>query len=620
MGHPREHQPHTLAQFARRAGISDGRARALFAARPSGLPRPDVTDAGGRPLWWPATIDAWCAGTGRAVQDEALWLYRAPRAAVPAAELRRGLVEVDAWPRTRRLYAVVWDTEHGHVVYISPLEDSDEHPDGLAPYAAQVVEPRWWASTLVVVPVDEALNGLHGDNDPAGDVYRLSAHDDGEEYPPPRVPLEGLRRWWTRTVDAMGTADERPGVKAIWETQLPLGEIGRALGVRIPLWVTGTRTEQAANLSLAYDRTFTVPDETTGWPAVQQRLQVAIDIDTPRRYPAAWAALAAQAVGKLRSTRAGHAALPDAGEGWYLVARPALPAIPIDLEQRLTATEPLNDIDQVAADLVELRGMEADLDIDDPAGDVYDEAIGLLTWQLSHHSTKLPVQASDRRRYIETADDKLVTYSAPWKGPVVDAWKSRLTLVDDPMKALRLRRVRRLLADADPVAVRAIYRDPAGRYVLVRSLQDRDEVLWFYAEWPVATTTAATWTDKTVLAADGQGGATALLALTPTDDATMRVDPVPMPPRTAGDAFAYGYGGGTPWTTYTAIVRLALDPQRWDQLQGKDLVRAADGRHGNRAESQLWKAISTTHGPLRLSWPQVRLWARADANTAASDD
>jgi hypothetical protein len=32
--------------------------------------------------------------------------------------------------------------------------------------------------------------------------------------------------------------------------------------------------------------------------------------------------------------------------------------------------------------------------------------------------------------------------------------------------------------------------------------------------------------------------------------------------------------------------------------------------------SQLWAAISTTKGPLRLSWPQVKLWARADKNKA----
>ena len=55
--------PHTLSQLARRAGISEGRARALLAA--GKLPRPDHADAGGRPLWSAPTIDAWCRQTGR---------------------------------------------------------------------------------------------------------------------------------------------------------------------------------------------------------------------------------------------------------------------------------------------------------------------------------------------------------------------------------------------------------------------------------------------------------------------------------------------------------------------------------------------------------------------------
>lgn len=85
-------QPHTLAQFARRAGISEGRARALY-AQPSGLPQPDRTDADGRPLWWAATIDAWCFSTGRAVQAKALWIHRALTAQTPPVELQRGMVK-----------------------------------------------------------------------------------------------------------------------------------------------------------------------------------------------------------------------------------------------------------------------------------------------------------------------------------------------------------------------------------------------------------------------------------------------------------------------------------------------------------------------------------------------
>jgi hypothetical protein len=48
--------PHTLSQLARRAGISEGRARALLAA--GKLPRPGRADAGDRPRWPATTIDA----------------------------------------------------------------------------------------------------------------------------------------------------------------------------------------------------------------------------------------------------------------------------------------------------------------------------------------------------------------------------------------------------------------------------------------------------------------------------------------------------------------------------------------------------------------------------------
>ena len=54
---------HTLAQLARRAGISEGRGRALYAGKK--LPHPDSRDADGRPLWLGSTIDAWCERTGR---------------------------------------------------------------------------------------------------------------------------------------------------------------------------------------------------------------------------------------------------------------------------------------------------------------------------------------------------------------------------------------------------------------------------------------------------------------------------------------------------------------------------------------------------------------------------
>ena len=63
-------EQYTLAQFARRVGISEGRARAMLAAGDR-LPRPDVSDADGRPMWRQSTIDRWCRRVGRPVPKDA---------------------------------------------------------------------------------------------------------------------------------------------------------------------------------------------------------------------------------------------------------------------------------------------------------------------------------------------------------------------------------------------------------------------------------------------------------------------------------------------------------------------------------------------------------------------
>jgi hypothetical protein len=140
---------------------------------------------------------------------------------------------------------------------------------------------------------------------------------------------------------------------------------------------------------------------------------------------------------------------------------------------------------------------------------------------------------------------------------------------------------------------------------------------WSLAEWPVSLRTTAAWTDKTVLAGDDElGTVTTLLALTPTEDGQMRVDPVPLPPRADRDAFAYGYGGGTPGTTYRALLRCALgDGPESPRVSGPASQSGPDGT----PVSQLWAAISTSKGPLRLSWPQLKLWARADKNRALTE-
>lgn len=628
MGQPFDRTPHTLAQLARRAGISEGRARALFTATPSGLPRPDRTDADGRPLWHAATIDAWCARTGREVSGDSLWLFRAPTATEPAAELMRGVERLGRYGRRPQdFYVIVWDTEHGHVVYLQPLgETGGAHKDWLAVHAAEVIEPRWWADAVIVMPISESLNFFpeyHHDT-PHVDVYRLttrpkdtgtigravtggrtsstaagSAEDSGV--------FGGLRRWLTRSgADAGDPA--RPRTE--WAGMVDAADVAAVVGRPVPIWLDDTNTTSNAEQTLSYDRTFTTTDTVTEWPAAQARLERALEVNLPSDYPTAYAALATDAAEGLEKIRAAYDRTPSTGDGWYLVCQPARPAPSIELERSITGVRLVTDVDLVGKELVELRDVEGELDVDDPRGEVYAEAITLLEWQLRTAAARAG-QIRDRSHdYVPVADDGLLPYSAPWDGPVVDAWRKSLTPVEDLDAVLRLRRIRRILRGLPLDSVRRAYRDRDGRYVLVTY---HNGIEWSLAEWPVSLAVTAGWTDETVLAGDEHGSVTTLMALTPTGDGGMRIDPVPLPPRSDRDAFAYGYGGGTPGTTYDALLRIALDDEPGSSWITK-LVH--DRNPDGTSVSQIWQAISTTAGPLRLSWPQLRLWARADRNAA----
>lgn len=92
----------------------------------------------------------------------------------------------------------------------------------------------------------------------------------------------------------------------------------------------------------------------------------------------------------------------------------------------------------------------------------------------------------------------------------------------------------------------------------------------------------------------------------------MTADPLPLEPGT-GPSFGYGYGGGSPYTLYQALIRCALaTPKAPFTLHDADPV-ASDR---DDTSSPLWRAIVTTQGPLRLPWPTVVEWARADAAQA----
>ncbi|NAS20069.1 hypothetical protein GT755_00030 [Herbidospora sp. NEAU-GS84] len=611
-----DRSPHTLAQLARRAGISEGRARALATATPSGLPRPDGADADGRPLWSAATIDAWCARTGRKVSEDSLWLFRAPPAAGPAPELQRRIVTLPGSYRDQAFYVIVWDTEHGHLIYLQPLDDTGgAHKDWLAKAAAELIHPRWWADAVVVMPQEKSLSYLSSIHDlpETASVYRLFDRYHQTDPDPDEAPgvFGGLRRWISRTGPSL--AGPRPispaDADTKWKGQMDLTAIAAVVGRPIPLWVNDTATTDNAQQTLSYDRTFITPDTVTQWPAAQERLARALQVGMAEEFPAAFAALAADAAEGLREIRAAHEHLADTGPGWYLVCRPARPAPSFEVEQLITAAQPVTDPDQVSAELTRLRAIEGELDLDDPRGEVYEEAITLLAWQL-RTMAKQAGRIRDSHAYVPVADDGLLRFTGPWQGPVVEAWRKTLTPVPDPAAALRLRRVQRLIADYPADGLQNIYRDSEGRYILVTRLSSgQDHSL---AEWPAGLQVTAHWTDKTVIAGDDElGSTTTLLALTPTSEGRMRIDPVPMLPHMGSDAFAYGYGGGTPSTTYRALLRCALGDTT--ELPWSVILHGRRGSDDTPA-SQLWTAISTTKGPLRLSWPQLKLWARADKN------
>jgi len=587
-----------LAQLARRAMISEGRARALYTAQPSGLPKPDRHDAGGRPLWFTGTIDAWCARTGRHVPEDSLWIFQSRTTTTPAVELQRGLVEVGRGWRRRTMFVIVWDTEHGHLIYLQPVgETGGDHKDWMAPAAAELIEPRWWSTAVVVMPIEEDL-AYSLKMDPIANVYHLTTDVADGDLP---AAMESVRRWFQRTAPIVAGP---PKAHAEWVTSLDLADISAAIGHPIPLWLTDTTTVDNAKQALAYgEGTFIAPDTVTAWPAAQQRIQDAQQIGLAADYPAAFSALAVDAGVGLGLVRTAHHNTPSRGNGWYLVCRPAPPQPPVELEQLLTTAEPVTDLDLVAKNLAELREIERDLTIDDPRGDVYESAVQLLAQQLRQAE-----QLETAKPFTAIADADLVPYRALWAGPVVDTWRRQLTPTD-PDHAITLRRVRRLLEGG--YEARQAYRDRDGRYVFTFEASGPED--WFVAEWPTGLDLVHSWTDQTVLAADDSGSVVTLLALTPGQDGTLRADPVPLPPRGGRDAFAYGYGGGTPGTTYSAILRCVLG-------DGADLAgaRRLAGAHdaNGQLRSQLWKAISTTKGPLRLPWPQVQLWARADRNAA----
>ena len=600
--------PHMLNQFARRAGITESYARKLYSSKPSKLPAPDGRDADGRPWWIATTIDAWCRTTDRAVAEDAAWLYRAPDAYAPADVLFHGLIDYVPRPGGRPfpMFAKCWGIEHGHLVYLREVDDvpGDRwlHYSQQALAAAEVVAPRFWPNTLVLV--DGGLpyrpTALDDPPDVLVEMYRLVAQPadgDGEEGSDTRQQRpESVRERITRLLGRAPTialAPEHPRPTAIRLPGSPEAtDVARVIGAPMPAWIRGTCRPEAIDRARAYSTTFTVPDTASIWPATLDRLKAAHQTGLASSYPAAFALLAADATATLTEVRDAHTRTPQRGPGWCLVARPAAPALPLDLELELAGLPPLSDIpaEQITTELADLRRAEADLPADDGTGegDVLEHAVTLLT---------IAAEPIDPRLAVDT----VLVEAGRMHGEVADQWRSTLRPHPDRDSVWATRRGRRLLDRGrdNPSDVRELLSDQSGR--LIALVPSTIGELDFVAEWPTGLPSG--WNETTIIAGDYEEGLGygPVLALTRTADG-LRADLIPAPPgRTVFGGFTWGYGGSGPSDLYEALVRVACDKP----LGLSDDFRAPD-------DSRLVEVITTTKEALRIRWTDLLTWARHD--------
>ncbi|MEV0237834.1 hypothetical protein [Nonomuraea sp. NPDC050786] len=608
---------YTLAQFARRVGISEGRARALWAERDR-LPRPDGTDADGRPLWLAATIDRWCHRAGRPVAGDAPGPWSWPDATSPAPVVFTGEVVAHGWHGPYRVHLIVWDTPSGHLVQATRFDNAWVETEDAARAAAQVLQPAFWQDAIVIVPPTATFGASDGYDYYNLDAYRLQADpvpgtDAGRAGPPPRRGLLAL----LKSDSAAETGPADPDAVQVEAIGLPLPEdIQRVIGRPIPLWPDGSFTPETAHRLQAFgpEAPFTVPDATTRWPLTRDRLATARDWGLPDRFPQAYALLAREACATLADVERDHAQQKDRGQGWYLAARPARPDWPVALEQsaRAAAQTP-PDPDAAAEELLQLRALEAPMPYQDPVAEALYEASRELASLLR----------TERPEVVFTAP---VRHSFTAAGAVVEQWQHTLTpLTPEEAAAVRgTRRFARLLtSDPSPRTeekfsfvrqadeqVAHLWRDHAGRLVVEFRPDDSRAPRRIAAEWPTDHPTG--WTDATVIAADPQAS-TSAFALTPLPEGTVRADPLPNPGGEPG--YTWGYRGAGPRTLYQALVRCALG--MWASHEDW-LFRMF--LNGVAERSELWKVITTAEkgAPLRLAWPRVRAWAEQDRAYALS--
>ncbi|MDQ3763953.1 MAG: hypothetical protein M3460_20815 [Actinomycetota bacterium] len=363
----------TLAQFARRVGISESRARGLYSDEPARtrLPAPDGHDVDGRPWWHGRTIDRWCKKTGRALPEKVSWPYDWPTATVPAPVMFTGEISIRRRSELHRVYVIVWDTPQGHVVHVSRYTDDHVERHVAARAAAHVLEPAFWADAVVLVP-NSVMFGVAAIQlkHMSVDAYRLEAPE-----PPPPARQSRLRVLLARAAGELPDGHLPPHVDPDQIETRPIGlpfvsDIAAVIGRPVPLWLEGTCTPEATRRMGAYgESTFTISDTTTEWPRTCEQLAAAVEWGLGQRFPQAFAMLADNALAVLENANRDHGNLPDRGEDYYIVARPARPDWPLDLEHlartaadRLASDDgqPKLDVQTIETELRALRPLEAD--------------------------------------------------------------------------------------------------------------------------------------------------------------------------------------------------------------------------------------------------------------------
>jgi len=510
--------------------------------------------------------------------------------------------------RPFRVHAVIWDTANGHVVQLTSFNFEWLRHEEAARAAAQILKPRFWDDAVIVIPLTGTFGGADYDLYSV-DTYRLK---------PLREAGQSHERGLFSFLKAPAAEEPEPPDPAAISVETtglyPAAEIERVLGRPMPMWLEGSCTPRAARRLEAFGQgaTFTVPDTTTAWPAARDRLDAALEWGMPNQFPQSFAALARDTLETLQDVQEKHASQRERGQGWYLVARPARPDWRLTFEQAARDAARMDvDLDAAAAELERLRLLEAQQPYPGVLGEALFEATSLLGWLLSSHRPELVFDATVR----------VVIICA---GPVAEQWHQTLIPVaaDEQAKLVASRRIARLLSpDISPRTEEefgfvqksrqeliGLWRDHAGRLVAELTERAWDGSPLLNVEWP--TNLPHGWNDHTVIAADDQSDG-AVFALTPLPDGQLRADPLPNP--AADPSYTWGYSGTGPSNLYDALVRCALG--MWASPSSDDWLNQLAPPN-----SELWEYITTAaqNGPIRLPWPQVQAWARADRNRAMS--